>query len=94
MNRMERLEKKIYYTYHDKKNKEILPIIIVLTLVFCIFNGGFLFQILLWSWYYYYCKTNNNKLNNDKNNLEYRERLIERKRKILNGELDKYNKHK
>lgn len=94
MTGLERLDKKIYDTYHDPKNKEMLPLVIILTLVFCLFNGAILFQILLWWWYYDYCKTNNDKLNNNKANLERRELLLERKRKILSGELKYYDKYK
>lgn len=93
MTGLDKLEKEIYDTYHDKKNKEILPIVIFLSIIFLLFKGGFVLELLLWGWYYYYCKENNERLNNNKRNVERRKMLIGLREKVLRGEVEFKNKY-
>lgn len=87
MTGLDRINKEIYYTYHSKKNKEVLPLVIFFSVIAIIFKGAVLYEAIIWGIYYSYCKSNNEKLNNDPKNLENRKFLLEFKRKILNGEI-------
>lgn len=80
------VDKKIYDTYHSKKNKEALPIVLFFSAIVLIFNGAILFELIIWGIYYAYCSANNEKLNNNPTNLKNREFLLEYKRKILNDD--------
>ena len=86
MTGLERIEKEIYYTYHDKNNKDILPIVIFFSVICLVFKAAILFELLIWGLYYYYCMSNNAKLNNDPKNIANRNRLIKLRQKILTGE--------
>ena len=86
MTGLDRLNQEIYETYHDPKNKEVLPLVIFLSAIVLIFNGAMLFEAIIWYFYYSYCKSNNEKLNSNPKNLENREYLLEFRRKILSGE--------
>lgn len=86
MTGLDRLNKQIHDTYHSKKNKEVLPIVIFFSVIAIIFKGALLWEVLIWGSYYLYCVHNNNKLNNDPANLKERERLIKFREKILSGE--------
>ena len=88
MTGLESLDKEIHNTYHDPKNKDILPIIIFFSVIFVLFKGAILFELLLWGGYYLYCLSNNNALNNNKYNVEKRKRLLDFRSKIVSGELD------
>lgn len=87
MSGLDKLNKQIYETYNDPKNKEILPIVIFFSVIAIIFNSVLFYEMLIWGAYYYYCKSNNNKLNTDPRNLENRRFLLDFKAKILSGEL-------
>lgn len=85
MTRLERLEREIYYTYHDKKNKDLLPVILFLSCLFIILKGAILYEIALWGCYFYYCMENNKKLNKDIHNIEKRAKLIILRNKIISN---------
>lgn len=87
MTGLDRLNKQIEETYHDPKNKEMLPIVVFFSLIAIIFKAALLYELIIWGIYYSYCQSNNEKLNKDPNNLREREYLLEFKRKILSGEL-------
>ena len=87
MTGLDRINEKIYYTYHSKKNKEILPIVIFFSIIVVIFKGALLYETIIWGIYYSYCKSNNEKLNKDPGNLKERAYLLEFRRKILSGEI-------
>lgn len=91
--RINKIDKEIYDTYHSKKNKEALPLVIFLTVITCIFNGSLLFQIIIWGCYYFYCLSNNEELNNNPDILKKREFLIEYKKQILNDDF-KFKRYK
>ena len=90
MTGLDRLNKEIYDTYHDPKNKEVLPIYLFFGVIALILKGAMLYELIIWGLYYSYCNSNNAKLNNNPKNLEKRKMLLEFRRKILTGEM-KFN---
>ena len=86
MTGLDRLNKEIYDTYHSKKNKEMLPIVIFFSVIAIIFKGALFYEAVIWVSYYAYCCHNNEELNKDPKNLEHRKFLLEFRRKILSGE--------
>ena len=86
MTGMDRLNKQIYYTYHSKKNEEVLPIVLFFSAIALICKAVLLFEMIIWMTYLSYCKKNNSELENDLENLKRREFLLEFKREIESGE--------
>ena len=89
---LKNIDKRIYDTCHSPKNKEILPIVIFFSVIAIIFNGAILYEALIWGFYYLYCSSNNEKWRNLSQNVKERASLLDFKRKLLNGELEKYYK--
>lgn len=87
MTGLDRINQKIYNTYHSEENKKILPIFIFFSVIILIFNNFIIFEILLWGAYFGICKLNNDALNRDPKNLEERKFLLEFRAKILRGEV-------
>lgn len=88
MTGLDRINQKIYNTYHSEENKKVLPIFIFFSAIIVIFNNFIIFEVLLWISYYLICKLNNDELNRNPRNLEERKRLLELRRKILAGEVE------
>ena len=87
MTGLEKLEQEIYYTYHDKKNREPLPTVILFSIICIILKGAIFYEIAIWFIYYSWCKANNDKLNSDIQNLAHRKFLLDFRKKIVSGEL-------
>ena len=86
MTGLEKLNKQIYDTYHDKRNKEVLPIVLVFSVIAIIFKNPLFWEILIWGFYWVYCSNNNEKLNKDPQNLKNREFLLDFRKNIISGE--------
>ena len=89
---LKNINKQIYDTYHDPKNKQALPIAIFWAVIVIIFKNPLLWEIIVWSIYYFYCSSNNQKLNKNKYNLEKRAFLLNFKQKYLNGDFENYKR--
>lgn len=87
MTGLEKIDKQIYDTYHDPKNKDVLPIFIFFGIIVLIFKSAILWELIVWGIYYSYCSSNNEKLNNNPKNLENREYLLDYRKRLLNGEI-------
>ena len=85
-----RVDKDIYYTYHSKKNAEVLPLVLILTAFFFITTIRWSAWIIIWTIYYCYCQKNNDELRHSRRNIEHRETLLRYKQSVLKGECDKY----
>ena len=77
------LDKRIYDTYYSKKNKEILPSFIVVSLFFLICSNCLFLEIGLWSIYAMVCANNNERLRNCPTVIRERKYLIENYNKLL-----------
>lgn len=87
MTLLDKINKRIYYTYHSKKNKEPLPLVLTLTVFASILNKRIEWWIVIWVSYFLYTVYNNNKLQNDPENLKERELLLKIREEILNGNI-------
>lgn len=85
MTGLDRLNKEIYYTYHSKKNKEMLPVALFFGVICIIFKHTWAWEMIVWSIYFWYCQKNNAELNNSKSNLEKRSFLLKFRQDILSG---------
>lgn len=88
MTNLDNVNKKLYHTYHSKKNREVLPIVIFWSVIVIIFNNPLFWELLVWGIYYLYCDSNNKKLVNDPENLRERTWLIKTRNQLLSGELE------
>ena len=78
------IDKKIYDTYHSKKNKEGLLTVVIISAFCLILHDALGMEILVWTCYYLWCKKNDYDLEHDENNLEERQRLLNLKMKLIN----------
>ena len=85
------IEKQIYYTSHDPKNKDFFPMVMFFGIIAIIFKGAITWEIIIWGLYWGYCSSNNEKWKNLPRNVQEREYLLNFKRKLLSGELRKYH---
>ena len=76
MTNLDNAKRRLYNTYHSKKNKEALPITIFFGVIVIIFKNPLFWESLVWTIYYLYCFYNNTQLENNSKILEEREFLI------------------
>lgn len=70
MNDYERYKKRLYHSY---KNENVLPWVIICSVLLFFCKEGIPCIIVLWLWYASYCSKNNKALNNDPDVLKTRE---------------------
>ena len=85
---LERVDEQIYYTTHDPKNKNALPIVIFFSVICIIFKNPLFWESVVWVIYYLYCDCNNQKWKNMKRNIEHREFLLNYRKKIIEGKIN------
>lgn len=51
--------------YHSPKNKEMLPTVIIISLICIILNNAIVYEVIIWLCYYIYCQRNNEKMNHN-----------------------------
>lgn len=79
------IDKKIYYTYHSKKNEDAFLKVLFFSILFIFLNNAWIYELFLWGWYLYYCSINNYKLNHDEQNLKDRQWYTQYKSDISHG---------
>ena len=87
MTGIDRINKQIYETEHDPKNKEALPIAIFFSVICIIFKNPLFWESLVWGIYYLYCDSNNKKWSNLPSNIKKREFLIGFRNDVLSGKI-------
>ena len=82
MTKME-LDKRIHDTYYSRKNKEILPSFIIISLFLLVCSNCIFLEICLWTIYVVVCSNNNEKLRSCPTVIKEREFLIENYNRLL-----------
>ena len=85
---LKNIDERLYYTTHNPKNKDSLPIYIFWSVVCLIFKGAVLWELAIWGFYCYSCHCNNEVWKNKPENITDREMLLDFRKKLINGDVN------